>query len=305
MKKYKFTILILITFMLSYPFIIGKKVEEFKKDKLYSGSYSEEIGKDSKQQVEEEPENIEETNNDINETQEKEDSKKETEEIEKEEIEDSKVEKEKPIESEPPKEPENTASETPSQSCFLDALFIGDSRTVGLSEYADLEDADVFATTGLSVYKLFDTTVKWGDGKNRDLKTILQMKTYKHIYVMLGINELGYDFNQTVKKYSEIVDTIQSYQPDANYFLEANLHVSKRKSSSDSLYNNKNINNLNQEIKKIAEDKNGYYLDINEYFDDSEGNLGKEYTSDDAHVLGKYYQEWADWLKEHAKECFS
>ena len=42
-----------------------------------------------------------------------------------------------------------------------DTLFIGDSRTVGLYEYGGLEQtADFCATTGLTVYKLFQENLQ-------------------------------------------------------------------------------------------------------------------------------------------------
>ena len=38
---------------------------------------------------------------------------------------------------------------------FENALFIGDSRTVGLYEYAGISDADFYANTGMSVFTMF------------------------------------------------------------------------------------------------------------------------------------------------------
>ena len=37
-------------------------------------------------------------------------------------------------------------------------------------------------------------------------------------------------------------------------------------------------------------------MDVNPLFDDGAGNLAEGYTNDATHVLGKYYQVWADWL---------
>ncbi len=59
---------------------------------------------------------------------------------------------------------------------------------------------------------------------------------------MLGINELGYDFQQTVQKYSTVITQIRGTLPAAVLFLEANLHVTAEKSDSDNLYNNISIN---------------------------------------------------------------
>ena len=305
MNRYKYTIILAFTFLLSYPFIMGKKIDEFQK-KNNSDAYmqesqmdesesEDEVGSDSESDLLDEKE--EEIDNDSihksdNESVEESDEalKGDKKESEAKDKTDSKVLNQE--------EKEQLEKELAS---FSNTLFIGDSRTVGLSEYADLKEADVFATTGMSVYKLFDTKVKCSDGKERDLENILKMKKYSRIYIMIGINELGYDFTQTVDKYSSTIDIIQSYQPDATFILGANLHVSKRKSDSDKIYNNKKINKLNKKIKEISEEKDCYYLDINEKFDDNEGNLDKNYTSDDAHVYGKYYQEWADWLRKETK----
>lgn len=50
---------------------------------------------------------------------------------------------------------------------FTGVLFIGDSRTVGLSEYGDLGNAEIFANSGMSVFNLFESTVRTKSGKNR------------------------------------------------------------------------------------------------------------------------------------------
>lgn len=181
-------------------------------------------------------------------------------------------------------------------SYFSDALFIGDSRTVGLSEYADLGDADVFATIGLSSFKLFETEVDMPGYGKETLDEVLSRKNYGKIYLMLGINELGYPHASIEKQYREVVEKIREMQPDAILFLEASLHVSKAKSDSDSLYNNANIDWLNGVVESLCDQKQTYYIDVNEIFDDGAGNLDAQYTSDDAHPLGKYYAQWAEWI---------
>ena len=55
---------------------------------------------------------------------------------------------------------ETTALETDGISIetdFSEALFIGDSRTVGLYEYGNLGRAEVFANSGMSVFNLLNT----------------------------------------------------------------------------------------------------------------------------------------------------
>ena len=51
----------------------------------------------------------------------------------------------------------------------------------------------------------------------------------------------------------------------------------------------------------MADGREIFYLDVNELFDDEEGNLSKAYTTDSTHVLGKYYADWVTWILNHAR----
>lgn len=177
-----------------------------------------------------------------------------------------------------------------------DSLFIGDSRTEGLEEYANLGEADFFAQSGMSVYKVFDVKDEVAPLGKITLEELLEAKKYERIYLMLGINELGYNFDRTVAKYEETVLRLKELQPSAAVIVEANLHVTGEKSKADETFNTANIEHFNQSIKAVAERTGCSYIDVNVLFDDEEGNLGAGYTFDGVHVLGKYYQPWADWI---------
>lgn len=184
---------------------------------------------------------------------------------------------------------------------FDDALFIGDSRTVGLSEYGNLGQAEVLANSGMSVYKIKETSFPLKNGEKVKLEELLADRKFGKIYVMLGINELGYDFGQTVKKYQEVVKLLQDTQPEAIIFLQANLHISKEKSDTSPYYNNENINRFNQAVSEMADGESIFYLDVNPLFDDAQGCLASEYTTDHTHILGKYYSTWVEWLLTQAR----
>lgn len=200
------------------------------------------------------------------------------------------VDREQPQEVTAPVKPENP---------FAGALFIGDSRTVGIGKYAGIKDADFFASTGMSVYTLFTKKVDMTDRKGVLLEDLLAERKYDRIYLMLGINELGYNFDRTVKTYGQAVDTLRALQPQAYIHIQANLHVTKEKSSTDTLFTNANIDRLNQALAQLADDRVVFYLDVNPAFDDEEGNLGADLTWDGVHLLSKHYKLWADWLLEN------
>lgn len=180
---------------------------------------------------------------------------------------------------------------------FSDTLFIGDSRTVGLSEYGDLGQAVVFANSGMSVFNLLDAQVALENGDKQKLDQVLSARNFKTIYLMLGINELGYEYHSIVNQYQAVVDWIREKQPDATLVLEANLHVTEEKSAKSDIYNNQRIDALNDAIRDIAEDTGCLYIDVNPIFDDGNGNLSAAYSTDGAHVLGKYYSVWVDWIR--------
>ncbi len=212
----------------------------------------------------------------------------------------------------PPKQPEEVLpkEDVPEQlqpvirqadrSYFNDALFIGDSRTMGLYEYGDLGNAIVVADSGMSVYKVWEKEIKAEDGSIETLQTLLEKHTFGKVYIMLGINELGYAFEPTAKKFETMVETIRQTQPEAIIYLGANLHITKDKSDSSDIFNNENINRFNTVMEQLADGKQIFYLDVNPLFDNEEGCLSPDYTTDKVHVLGKYYADWVDWILENA-----
>lgn len=192
--------------------------------------------------------------------------------------------------------PEDAHFAVADEGYLQDALFIGDSRTMGLWEYGKIEGANFFADTGMSVYNIDEKKVNVPGVGKVTLEDLLSARQYNKIYLMLGINELGYDRESTVKKYGKLLDWLKEKAPDAIIYIEANLHVTSSRSESDDIFNNDNINAFNQSISGFIDNKKVFYIDVNELFDDENGNLGEQYTSDNSHVLGKYYVVWADWL---------
>lgn len=194
----------------------------------------------------------------------------------------------------------NNDKQTVEKTYFDDALFIGDSRTVGISEYGNLNNATFFANTGMSVYNVFEKSVSVPRVGKLKLEQLLTSKKFQKVYVMLGINELGYNTKKTIENYKKLIEYIKKTQSDAIIYIQGNLHVTAEKSNKDKIINNTNINNFNREISKIADNKKIFYIDVNEKFDDKSGNLNSEYTKDNVHIYAKYYKEWSNWLSQNA-----
>ena len=194
-------------------------------------------------------------------------------------------------EPQPPAKPENP---------FENALFIGDSRTVGIAKYSGITEADFFCTTGMDVYSVRKKESSIGDWeKGTLLEDILTDHQYDRIFIMLGINELGYNLEWTSGAYGDLLNWIRGLQPDAYLIVQANLHVGKKRSDTDKVINNPRICQLNDYLAAYADGSTVFYLDVNPIFCDEDGNLISSYTFDDTHPYGKYYALWADWLREN------
>lgn len=183
---------------------------------------------------------------------------------------------------------------TVDESYFDDALFIGDSRTVGLHDYTDLsEHADFLCKTSLTIYKVLDENFK-GMGT---VEEVLKKKQYGKIYIMVGINELGQGTTEDfMEKYTEVVDTLHEWDPDAKIIIQGIMKVSGKKDAEDKVFNNSNITGRNHAIATLADNYHIFYIDMNEVVCDEEGNLNAEYTHDQIHLLGMYNDLWKDFL---------
>ena len=180
---------------------------------------------------------------------------------------------------------------------FDDALFIGDSRTVGLKKYTDLnEHADFLCMTSQNVYK----ALKSDFGGAGTIEKSITNKKYGKIYVMLGINELGSGTTEDyMKAYTELIDRIIELSPDSKIFVEAIMKVDKEKSESDKVFNNHNIIGRNNALATLADNNRIFYIDVNEAVCDEEGNLDASLTFDHIHLMGKSYDTWKQFLLNH------
>lgn len=190
------------------------------------------------------------------------------------------------------------------RSYFDDALFIGDSRMVGLSEYSGLDNATFYAEVGLTIYSLFDDPiVPLADGSMGTLEQGLKEKQFGKIYLMVGINELGTGTREKfLQTYTDAVNKIRAMQPNAIIFVQGILYVTQERSESDAYINNPNIQIRNEDISTLADGWNVFYIDVNELYSDGNGNLSKEYTFDNAHLKAACYDAWTNFLLSHGIE---
>lgn len=191
---------------------------------------------------------------------------------------------------------------------FDDALFIGDSRTDGLSRYSTLTNAVFYAKTSSTIYNIMDqvfipvdpSEVAIYKTNKINIRQALSHTHYKKIYIMVGINELGTGTPDTfLEHYKSVISEIRALQPDAIIYIQSIMHVTTKKSDKDPIFNNDNIDARNDKIKTLANNKDIFYLDVNPVLDDATGGLNPELTFDEVHLKASRYSLWESYLLEN------
>jgi len=183
---------------------------------------------------------------------------------------------------------------------FEDALFIGDSRMVGLRDYGGIENSTWYCTISMGVMNYQKKSVSVEGYGTISLTDLMAKKSFKRVYISLGINEIGYDLDMLKGKYDEFVQLIKDSLPGVKIIFMSNMHVSKSRSDTDKYVNNPRINELEEHFKEMQDGYEIFYMDINKLFDDANGALDAQYTGDGTHIYGKYYSVWADYIRSHA-----
>ena len=185
---------------------------------------------------------------------------------------------------------------------FQDALFIGDSRTVGMFDYGDLP-ADFFCDRGYCT-QLFvkeKPSTLQNTGAEMTLETCLAAKQYGKVYIILGINDSGYGTREAfAERYKKMVDTVKAAQPNAIIYLCANMYFASTFEDKLGVMNNTAVRDKNYAIAQCADGQTTFYLNYNGMFCGADGFLRQELTTDGAHLLGRYYAMWCNYFRHHA-----
>lgn len=183
---------------------------------------------------------------------------------------------------------------------FSDAAFVGDSLTDGLLLYSGIRGPENLSYKGLTVQSVRTDKVIRLDGTKYTPLEALSRKSYGKVYILLGINELGwYNDQRFYDCYAQLVDLVREAQPDAQIYLQTLLPVTAEKSQSHEWLKNEKIAVYNDLIAQLAEEKEVYLVDSHAALADENGVLPAEESTDGVHLTKSGYERWADYLRTH------
>lgn len=136
---------------------------------------------------------------------------------------------------------------------FDDAAFLGDSRTEGFQLYSGLKTGTYYYAVGATVESVFSKDVDTTAGK-MPLLDAMAKEDFGKVYVMLGVNELGWSKTETFHdQYAKVIDRLRADHPDAEIVLQSILPVSAKQEEKKSYVNNERIAVYNEVIYQLAE----------------------------------------------------
>ena len=183
---------------------------------------------------------------------------------------------------------------------FTDALIAGDTRLIQLlSTFGIGSFQTELYGTAINVSNALSYDSVDGDGNARTLGDALNSATYGKIYLLLGVNELGWSYPDVFESdYRDLLAEIKRMQPAAKIYLLLLVPVNETEYQNDYV-NNTRIKEYNDMIRKIATENQFYFVDCYAGMSDASGNLDSSYTSNGFYINEDGARAWWKYLATH------
>ena len=198
---------------------------------------------------------------------------------------------------------EDTASEKDENAApyFEGALFIGDSRTDGLHINTGEKNAVFYAAKGLAVNNILKEKFikKAGSKEKITLLKALEDKSFRKIYISLGVNELGWAYeSKFIEEYTKVVQAVMEAAPDSEIVVQSILPITKKRSKGEKVYTNEKVYAYNELIKEMCGELGVTFGDVVPSVANEEGYLPEEGSVDGIHLKKSYYEKWLKYIED-------
>ena len=187
---------------------------------------------------------------------------------------------------------------------FDSAVFLGDSRTEGLALYSGLKTGRFYTAVGATVESVFSKkNFETEGGEKVPLLDAAAAQECDKVYIMLGINELGWSKSKTFHdQYAKLIDRVREDHPEAKIVLQSIPPVSAMQEAKKTYVNNARISGYNEIIRALAEEKQCYFLDVAACLTGEDGLLPKDLNFDGIHLNPAGCKIWLNYLRTHSLE---
>lgn len=196
-----------------------------------------------------------------------------------------------------------TESDAVPLTYFDDAVILGDSRADGLTIYTELKNH-------VTSYARVSCTAKMvleGTDSVAPILPKIEKKAgeFKKVYIMLGLNEIGQNYDTIMDRYSTIIDRLKKSQPEAVIYLQTVLPITQYVQNNHDYLRKDKIVSFNNRLQRLAAEKEVYLIDPTPVFmgnngymtTDARASAGNE--TGEIHFNKTYTVKWLDYLRTH------
>ena len=193
-------------------------------------------------------------------------------------------------------------------SYFSDAAFLGDSLTVGFSDYQiNLSGALICGYTGVGPDAIVNRAAVKSPTRGQEVALdVLAAAQPKKLYILLGTNTLTTlgASDRFLAYYGQMLDELrQTLGEDCIIYVQSIPPVRPAAAEKKPGLASDVLHGVNEQLAQLAASKGCVYLDLWEALADGEGNLKEMIAAPDGVHLsaGNGYGAWVTYLRNHAK----
>ena len=194
------------------------------------------------------------------------------------------------------------------RSYFANVCFLGDSLTVGFSDYKiNLGGALICGYTGVGPDAIVNRSAVKSSVRGEEVALdVLAAAQPKKLYILLGTNTLTTvgAADRFLAYYGQMLDVLrQTLGEDCVIYVESIPPVRPEAAAEKPGLASDIIRSVNEQLALLAADKGCVYLDLWETLADGEGNLKEVLAAPDGvhFSAGNGYGAWVTYLRNHAK----
>ena len=193
-------------------------------------------------------------------------------------------------------------------SYFADAAFLGDSLTVGFSDYQiNLGGALICGYTGVGPDAIVNRSAVKSPTRGQEVALdVLAAAQPKKLYILLGTNTLTTlgASDRFLAYYGQMLDLLRQTLGDGcTIYVQSIPPVRPTVAAEKPGLATDVLRGVNEQLAQMAANKGCVYLDLWEALADGEGNLKEMLAAPDGVHLsaGNGYGAWVTYLRNHAK----
>ena len=194
------------------------------------------------------------------------------------------------------------------RSYFANVCFLGDSLTVGFSDYQiNLSGALICGYTGVGPDAIVNRAAVKSPTRGQEVALdVLAAAQPKKLYILLGTNTLTTlgAADRFLAYYGQMLDLLrQTLGDDCVIYVQSIPPVRPAAAEEKPGLASDVLRSVNEQLAQMAADKGCVYLDLWETFADGEGSLKEILAAPDGvhFSAGNGYGAWVTYLRNHAQ----